>query len=495
MHSSRFRISAAVALSLLLLDCSFINTAQVPFLTSVPRNGTFIDQVPKKRFNRPTAISEERDVVEHRADGFGLVEIAAVDAYLNKIRTRLLAQSPISKMPGQVYLRADLLPGTDATPAGNVFLNLGLLDTIENESELAFVLAHELAHALLGHRTVEMDFELREQRIYLHYLQIARPLEQSSDALPEDSVEFRRWVEVVGATPLPLWNANKEEAADLFAIDLMHKAGYPPSAAVDWIRRKSDAPGWERDIAALLAPDQELLQPPDVGAQASDDLIERAGSTISSVGRRLRDLSADTQERLTPSLERKANDERRIANLSAYIEREYAQSSGMQPPNDWTSVKSDPERLEVVEAYQTARRSLDALAAGDQARAEELAGQAIKGRMGGHLLPRFAFFSVRAKQQEWEKAEANLVSALNGSNTPGLLAFRLESDLQLSREQPKQAISTLLQAYSRFERLELVLPSLIRAYDRAGLRDKENFARQSCLVHFRKYTFVCDPMG
>jgi len=57
---------------------------------------------------------------------------------LNKLETR--------DLPFKVEILKDSMPNAFAVPGGGVFVTSGLLDLAKNDSELAFVLAHEIGH-------------------------------------------------------------------------------------------------------------------------------------------------------------------------------------------------------------------------------------------------------------------------------------------------------------------------------------------------------------
>lgn len=91
-----------------------------------------------------------------------------------------------------------------ATPAANIALSRGLLLLLENEAELAAVLAHEIAHAQLQH--------------------------------------FHRGDKQAGGHPTR-GSADLELAADARGVEIMAQAGYRARAALDSLLRLQPAPG------------------------------------------------------------------------------------------------------------------------------------------------------------------------------------------------------------------------------------------------------------
>ncbi|MGG7565252.1 M48 family metalloprotease [Rhodovulum sp. DZ06] len=84
--------------------------------------------------------SEDKIIHDRRADGY-------IDA--------LLARVEAQRAPGLPPLRGAIVADADVnaftTGGGYVFVNAGMLAALENEAQLAMVLAHEAAHVDLGH--------------------------------------------------------------------------------------------------------------------------------------------------------------------------------------------------------------------------------------------------------------------------------------------------------------------------------------------------------
>jgi predicted Zn-dependent protease len=82
-------------------------------------------------------------------------EDADLDAYLTSIVDRLLSEDERSSdaRPITVTVLRDPSLNAFAMPSGHIFVHTGLLARVENEAQLATILARELAHVSLGHGT------------------------------------------------------------------------------------------------------------------------------------------------------------------------------------------------------------------------------------------------------------------------------------------------------------------------------------------------------
>lgn len=195
-------VGLGLALSLVLAGC-----ATRP---SGPDGLTRIEQAELQRRERQLHASPQR------------VRDARLEAYLQRLLMRLGNEAPAMRIHvlDRPAARADLLGGQV------VLLHLRLLVETRNEAELAFVLAHELAHRRLGH------------------------------------VAARRRAD---------WDADAAElAADGDAVQTLQRLGYRVSAGRELLRRLLEttrAPA----ARALIEVRIQALPATDAGATAATD--------------------------------------------------------------------------------------------------------------------------------------------------------------------------------------------------------------------------------
>jgi len=80
-----------------------------------------------------------------------LIEDISLNHYLRSLGTRLLASSVSSGQPYTFLIVNDSQINAFATPGGIIVINTGLINAAKNESELAAVLSHEIAHVTQRH--------------------------------------------------------------------------------------------------------------------------------------------------------------------------------------------------------------------------------------------------------------------------------------------------------------------------------------------------------
>ncbi len=76
---------------------------------------------------------------------------AELNAYLANLGYRLAANSPDARIPFEFFVMNDPMINAFALPGGFIGVHTGLMATAQTESELAAVIAHEIAHVTQGH--------------------------------------------------------------------------------------------------------------------------------------------------------------------------------------------------------------------------------------------------------------------------------------------------------------------------------------------------------
>ncbi len=118
-------------------------------------------------------------------------------------------------------------------PGGKVAVYSGIMDGMENEAELAFVVGHEIGHAIARHGGERMS----------------RSIVQSLGAVLVSAVFENETIDAIYGTTteigvmLPYSRSNESEA-DMIGLILMARAGYDPSASYTfWKRFTNNAEG------------------------------------------------------------------------------------------------------------------------------------------------------------------------------------------------------------------------------------------------------------
>ncbi|MDF2233334.1 M48 family metalloprotease [Albimonas sp. CAU 1670] len=142
-----------------------------------------------------------------------------VNAYVDQITARIDAARPKSASRLKTYIIKDASANAFTSGAGYVFIHAGLLATMENEAQLAMVLAHEIAHEDLGHVSAGMA---KRQEVA-----IGQALAGIGGALLGVPGELTNLVAGIGGQAYYAdFSREQEAAADDLGMKYLVKAGY-----------------------------------------------------------------------------------------------------------------------------------------------------------------------------------------------------------------------------------------------------------------------------
>jgi predicted Zn-dependent protease len=119
-----------------------------------------------------------------------------------------------------------------ATPGGYVYVNQGLINLVENEAQLAGVLAHEIAHVNGRHIA-----EILDKSKVISLSALAAILAGAFLGGSGDAAAAITSFSIATATALSLkFSREQEEAADRMGISYLVEAGYDGSAIFDFLK-------------------------------------------------------------------------------------------------------------------------------------------------------------------------------------------------------------------------------------------------------------------
>ena len=125
-----------------------------------------------------------------------------------------------------------------ALPGGKIAFWEGIMPIAQDDSGVAVIMAHEVAHALARHGAERMSQEIGAQTIGQL---LALGVGQVSPGLQEDFLKVYGLGASFGVL-LP-WGRAQESEADRIGLTLMAKAGYDPATAIAFWERMSKVAG------------------------------------------------------------------------------------------------------------------------------------------------------------------------------------------------------------------------------------------------------------
>lgn len=124
------------------------------------------------------------------------------------VGNRLLGALGIGECDFKITIVSDPRDNAYCLSDGNIFIGVGMLELFKSDDEIACVLAHEMGHIVLEHRG-------------------------------DGGVTYER-------------------EADSFALNLMRKAGFDPSVAINFWTRYYDRIGWWGGTGSHLEPHERI---------------------------------------------------------------------------------------------------------------------------------------------------------------------------------------------------------------------------------------------
>ena len=86
-----------------------------------------------------------------------IIDDPIIVEYVNSVGKKILAKVPSQPFPYHFYVVKQDVYNAFATPAGHVFIYSGLMAAMDNEDELAGILAHEISHVTCRHISQKIE--------------------------------------------------------------------------------------------------------------------------------------------------------------------------------------------------------------------------------------------------------------------------------------------------------------------------------------------------
>jgi Zn-dependent protease with chaperone function len=406
---ARRRLWPLALLAALLAGCESMPPAlsQLPGISSLAQKpASPLDALPA-----PEARAwpdPAQDVINQRARGFGLVHAPEAQRYLNGLLARIKAAALVPEWPGEVHLLAQSSLSAYATAAGNIYLSLPWLQSVQSEDELVALLAHEFGHVYLHYHSLEGAIASADTAAGFASLGLGIAY-KTAQAQGWSQVDTLQATYALGKTlTTALYGQSQEGAADRFALHITHRLGYSyehgPKAFLERLG------GWEQQNEALELQKQEALKQ---AIQAST--LERAAQTApksnNALSTALNDASANLQAGLNVGMNQAGFDLSRWIGkfTSAHPDTVKRQDSLAEIAEQYPAVAEERAPAQAPLQAALAQKRTQAILKNYQAAykametpqspgAVVLARQAASGPTATHAVPLFALYTAAHAQ-------------------------------------------------------------------------------------------------
>jgi len=185
-------------------------------------------------YSRYEESSIATEFVRQLRAGNKLVEIPEVEAYIRQLGNKLSRHSGRSPKRFKFFVINDSKINAFAAAGGAIGIYKGLILKAKSESELAGVLAHEIAHVSQHHLERTSEAVSDPGRMLTQALLVAIAVAAGSSQVSQATIATAR-----GTNMQRLINYTRahEKEADNIGINIMRAAGYNPQGMVDFMQR------------------------------------------------------------------------------------------------------------------------------------------------------------------------------------------------------------------------------------------------------------------
>jgi Zn-dependent protease with chaperone function len=156
---------------------------------------------------------------------FKLVADSAVNDRVTRMGAAIAAQSQRPNLPYSFKVVEIPQPNAVALPGGFIYVTTGLLGFVRSDHELAAVIAHEVAHAALGHG---LEMQRRANRAMFITLLVA--------VFTRDP-NLVGGASVMGGAMMSGYSRDLEREADLMSVDYLVRTPYSPVGVLTLLER------------------------------------------------------------------------------------------------------------------------------------------------------------------------------------------------------------------------------------------------------------------
>ncbi|HEY3778027.1 MAG TPA: M48 family metallopeptidase [Rhizomicrobium sp.] len=430
---------------------------------------------------RPRAIS----IMRARAQGF--VPSQQLHDYVKGVLMRELSglKLPPSFQPDVHVLAAPEFTAL-CTPDGTVVVTVGLLEQLENEDELAFVLGHEVSHAIYRHHASDW-LERSQYYAVVNAAAVDSVAKHASSVIGgANAANISRGLDVMqhlyklSANVLaPQMTRSQEDQADALGFDLMVRAGYDPEAALSVMDKLAE----QEAEAARAAAQAKAAEDANGGGKSVSSVgnalfgglkdIASSGFSVTSLAKSddMKDLAVTVFDSAVDSMSDEAAShhpaKEREDLLSAYAFREYRDLMPTAPkPLPWSPQSSSPLKPQLTallghySAAEDAAGYVADASSSSPAKAQIAVMRATSAPTGDHAYTEFVASEFYEGAGRPQLSEAALQKALKGTEPSWEVYSRL-IDVYIARNDYPRAQALMGEAVTRFDNSPVLLPKRI----------------------------------
>ncbi len=243
--------------------------------------------------------TQSERIHEELVDADLLLQDRAAQERIDRVARRIAEASGAGDIDVRTHVVLNPYPVAYSLPNGNLYLHTGVLTKMTDEGQLAYQLAHVIAHFLHRHR-------FREQMSYESRFESYEAAGVVTTLLSGGNHYLGAWLVIMGGHALARdqlagYSAELEREADRIAVETVTRAGYDANGALRLLRALEDGRihgesasyyfESRSDLEGRIEELEELIDSRGDGAQAAVPIDVDFNLSLSEV--RLRNASID----------------------------------------------------------------------------------------------------------------------------------------------------------------------------------------------------------
>ncbi|MFM0237143.1 M48 family metalloprotease [Paraburkholderia phytofirmans] len=469
------------------------------------------------------------DLMNARADGWGLVPMPEMEAYLNGLLATIKKTAGTPNYPGSVHIISEIGLNANSSAGGNIFVSIGWLQSAESEDEIFAILSHEFGHIYLNHHAI---FDARTAGdTSLAIVSLAWTVTNKSPTSNTwTGVDNIAVVQTLGTRVLfPAWQRSVEEQADRFGATISLRCGYSyvdgfkafferviaydqdAKARRQKLREKQLQAG--REKAGQQAAAQARTQPiaPAAGGGAAQTVNQltsigelreavsqytsaRAGAQA-SVAESLFDARAVIDDQISAQLETLHDDHgdpaAREDNLTALVRPMLGDKLPDARTEPWNAARKRGSTPLILAHYRSISDMQDLQAAGNYSQALQVATTIASGPTADHAYPVFLLSNMMTLSRSAPPDTQAQVLRRNLTSRDRSWAVQTNLANRIGQKDPKQGEAFLLQQFDYFGRTSVTWPNVISWYREHGDINRAKQLATTCWTEHPEMRAAC----
>ncbi len=176
---------------------------------------------------------------------YRVLESTAVTDYVNRVGQKIARLSDRPTVDYEFIVLDNDLINAFAAPGGFIFVTRGLLESMNDEAELAMVLGHEIAHVAALHGVQMIQKEMGQNA-----LTILGTVGAAVTLGPEAMLMMANTADLFSSLYLLGYSRDKELEADNLGLQYMLRSGYDPQGSLRFLKQlgkldRDEQKGWD----------------------------------------------------------------------------------------------------------------------------------------------------------------------------------------------------------------------------------------------------------